>query len=72
MIRAILLASATATTLKGRLARSALSHGGALALPLMSQDRSGAKYEKGAQHRIAHLRDPAEPLLATARMGLRR
>ena len=33
MMRAILLASATATTLKGRRAKRAISHWGALALP---------------------------------------
>ena len=33
MIRAILLASATATTLKGRRAKSPISHCGALSLP---------------------------------------
>ena len=72
MMRAILLASATATTLKGRRANRAISHWGALSLPRdVPQDRSRAKDQQGAERWIAHFRYPAQPLLAAARMGPR-
>lgn len=70
MILAISLASATATTLKGRRAKSAISHRGAFSLPFTPQDRRRATNKERAERRIPHLRYAAEPFLAAARMGL--
>jgi len=65
MTRAILLASATGTTLKGRLATSALSHGGALALALTCRRTEVAPRTRRERNiGLPIFENPPSPLLA--------
>ena len=68
-MRAILLASATATTLAGFLASSFITQGCLSGcVPRVSDDRRRTDDEQPAQIAIALLGDAAEPLLAAGRV----